>query len=87
MLWDCGEQRVLVVVEGKRHFLPGVMGVDFNALWAKYLNGGRAKTIRMVKGRCAALKATCGCTLVSNCIKTHFRERYYIRPKHAADVV
>lgn len=45
MLWDCGEQRVLVVVEGKRHFLPGVMGVDFDALWAKYLNGGGAKQL------------------------------------------
>lgn len=45
MLWDRGEQRVLVVVEGKRHFLPGVMGVDFNALWAKYLNGGGAKQL------------------------------------------
>lgn len=82
MLRDCGEQRVLVVIEGKRHFLPGVVGVDFNALWAKYLRGGGAKMFMMVKGSCAALKATCGWPpQISNCIRTHLRERYDVRPK------
>lgn len=45
MLREGGEQRVLVVVEGKRYFLLGVMGVDFNALWAKYLREGGAKCL------------------------------------------
>lgn len=36
----------------------------------------------MVKGSCAALKATCGWPpFKSNCIRTHLEERYNVRPK------
>lgn len=36
----------------------------------------------MVKGSCAAPKATCGWPpLISNCIRTHLGERYDVGPK------
>lgn len=45
MAGDGGERRVLVVAEGRRPFVPGVVGIDFNALWVKYLRGGGAKCL------------------------------------------
>lgn len=66
---------MLVVLKGMRHFLPGVMGVDFNALWVKYLRGGGAKCLRWYKVG-AAPRATCGRPLpTSNCIRTHLGKR------------